>query len=98
MKYIYIYLETVVQNYIYRVGHGKPPVYMTSDMVSDMVNFSLGNQMSSLKLDSEHICSRTLINWGEKIFNNPWIVEDKHMDKKDARKSVEGSTEVTEYT
>ena len=79
------YLEAVIEDHIYGVGKGLPPVFMTSDQISDLIDFSLANQMESFSLNWVPVYSQQEpINMEASKFSNPWKESENKEWKKDA--------------
>ena len=61
------------------MGEGAPPIYVTSTMLSYIVNFPLADRLNKIKLSMKRLftLNDTVfsedINWGDGIFSNPWL-------------------------
>ena len=66
-----------------RMGEGTKPVFMSSTMLSYLINFPLADKLRKLKLSVKKIFTiedqenSPDINWGDWMFNNPWVQEEQ---------------------
>merc|ERR1711873_368955 len=65
-----------------KIGRDTKPVFMSSNMISYIINFPLADKMAKLSLSVKKIFSiegedPLIINWGDWMFSNPWSQEEK---------------------
>ena len=66
-------MEAVVEDHLYGVGVSRPPVHITTDKVSCLVNFSLADKMIKLSLNTKPIYSgkpAIVIDCGQEKFSH----------------------------
>ena len=66
-----------------RIGEGTKSVFMSSTMISYLINFPLADKLRKLKLSVKKIFTiedqenSPDINWGGWMFKNPWMQDEQ---------------------
>lgn len=76
-----VQLDREADDLLNKMGEGAPPIYVTSSMLSFIVNFPLADRLNKIKLSTKKLftLSDTIlsedIDWGDETFGNPWLQE-----------------------
>merc|ERR1712215_186669 len=79
-----VQLDREADDLLNKMGEGAPPIYVTSLMLSFIVNFPLADRLNKIKLSTKKLftLSDTIpsedINWGDGTFGNPWLQEPQY--------------------
>ena len=78
-----VQLDQEAEDLLNKMGEGAPSIFMTSTMLSYIVNFPLADRLKKIKLSVKRIFTLNDngfsedINWGDRTFSNPWLQEQQ---------------------